>query len=128
MSSELIVTILVAAFAGSVASIIRGMFGMPKLRAEARVAGATGEVSISGDAREWAKTFADRAEKAEGRAEKAEGRAERAEAHADELDTRCDELEAKLVKLANYTRLLRAEMVAMNGNPPPIPADLSPPL
>ena len=128
MSSELIVTILVAAFAGSVASIIRGMFGMPKLIADKKASATSGEVAISGDAREWAKTFADRAEKAEARAEKAESRAERAEQHADDLDARCDEAEAKMLKLVNYARLLRAEMVAMGGHPPDVPADLSPPL
>lgn len=128
MTSEQIVTLLLAIVAASGTSIVTGLFGMPKLRAESKATQTGGEVAISGDAREWAKTFADRAEKAEDRADKAEARAERAEEHAEQLDTRCDELEAKLLRLAAYTRSLQAEMTTHGWTPPEPPPDLRPPL
>lgn len=131
MSSDQFITLLVALFGGAAASLVTGLLGRPKLNAEARATQAGGEVSISGDAREWAKTFATRAEHAEQRADEAEEKAEHAEARAratiaqlERVEARCDELEANYIKLSRYTAVLLDTMKHSGMNPPEPPFEL----
>ena len=110
MSGEQLATLLLAVFAGAGASLVTGLLSRPKVTAEASAAHAGGEVSISGDAREWARTFAEKAEHAEQRAEKAELRAKAAEVQLERVDARCDELDTQLVRLSRYTNMLQRAM------------------
>lgn len=111
LDSDQIVTLLAAIVVACGASIVTGLFGMPRLRSENKSSQTNDSVAISGDARAWAQQFAERASAADIRAAKAEARAARAEEHADRLDMRCDELEELQLKTAAYARVLRAAMV-----------------
>lgn len=135
MSTQILALIL-AIFGGAGASLITGWLTRPKTKADAGLAIATGEVAISGDAREWAREFASRAAAAEARAGAAETRASAAEDRADAADQRydaadqrCDEIERKFDLLVGYTRLLQRELGAVSDHPiQPPPPELIPPL
>lgn len=114
MNSDQVIALVIALFGGAGAAIVTGLITRPKTRAEAGVAVATGQVTISGDAREWAKTFAERAQRAEDRVEKVE-----AEMYA---------LERRFDLLLGYTQSLQREMVKVGGHPPRPPQELIPPL
>src|SRR3954454_14885848 len=96
------------------ASMVTGLMARPKTKAEAGATQAGGEVAISGDAREWAKEFAERARKAEER--------------ADTADKRCDEIEAEFTRfrtsVIHHVRELRQEITNLGGHPPPPPPEL----
>lgn len=79
MDSGNITAILVAVFAGALASLATGYFSRPKTKAEAKKENATADVTMSGDAREWAQFWAQKAQEAEKRADDADARAEAAE-------------------------------------------------
>lgn len=135
MSSDQILALLVAIVGGVGASLVTGMLSRPKVKAEAGSLHATGETTISGDARAWAAQFAEqakaageRAEKSDAKAKAAELRAERAEEKADDVSERLDSLEVKLIAFVNYTTQLQGEIRRLNGYPPSPPAALIPPL
>lgn len=118
MTSDQILTLLLAIVAASGTSLITGMFGRPRLRAEAGKFKSDGEVAVSGDAREWAKQFAlqaqtaeTRAGRAEERADAVEGLAERARLRAEHAEDRCDELETQVLAVSAYARVLRDQML-----------------
>jgi hypothetical protein len=121
MHSSDLLTILLAIIAACGATLATGLLTRPKMRAEAKGIGITGDVAMSGEARAWAKTFADQASAAD-------KRAERAEQKATNLETRFDEIDVKFDLLVTYTRSLQAEIVRMGGHPPPPPPELIPPL
>jgi hypothetical protein len=74
----------------------------------------TAEVTLSVEAREWAKTFEDRARQAEARAERAEEAAREATRNAQRLADRMDLLETHVEKLEGIMRTEGLE-------PPPRP-------
>lgn len=121
MSSDQIVTLLVAVMAGAGASLVTGFFGMPQMRAGAKSTKATGEVSISGDAREWAKTFADRADRSDARALAAEQDAAEVKEKLEECEDRCDALEARLDNWQAYAARLQRDLEAQGIAVPPPP-------
>lgn len=114
MNSGQVLTLIAALFAGSIASVITGILARPKTRAEAGATAAVGEVAISGDAREWARQFAEQAAAANTRAQAAEDR--------------CDAIEHRLDVAIAYIRQLQREVVAVGGHPPVPPPELIPPL
>lgn len=118
MTSDQIVTILIALIAACGATFITGIISRPKVKAEAQAATAGGQVAISGDAREWAKAFADRAAQAD-------VRATRAEEKVAEVERRCDALDDKFRALVLYTQRLQREVVNLGGTPLPPPAILT---
>jgi hypothetical protein len=138
MNPEIAVAIL--GVAGSiVVAYITSRATRPKVNAEATAATTGGEVAISGDAREWAKTFAERADRAESKAQAAEERADAAEAAVDEVRTRCDEAIAavnkrvaardqKINDLVAYVFTLQRQVRMAGEVPADPPASLRPPL
>jgi len=121
VTGQTIVTVLLAVVGGAGASIITGLFGMPQVRAGAKATEATGEVAISGDAREWAKTFADRAERAEARADKADERADAVEQELEDCKQRCEAVETRLDNWMAYARRLQVALERQNIAVPPPP-------
>lgn len=115
---------LVGALSGALGSLARSWLARPKTRAEADNLNAAATVSISADAREWASTFAERADRAERRADQAEHRADQAERRADAAETAADNTQALIVKCYGYVRSLHAEIRDLGGTPPPPPAEL----
>lgn len=129
MSSEQVVAIIIAVIAAVGTSLVTGILARPRTRAEARATDASGEVSVSGDAREWARDFAVRADKAEERANVAERRADAASERADLASRRCDDLERKIDLLVDYTGVLQRAITEATGRPAPRPPRaLIPPL
>jgi hypothetical protein len=116
-----ILTLFLAVVAACGASLVTGLLTRPKTKAEAEGIAVTGEVAISGDARAWAKQFAERAATADARAQRAEDKAE-------EIERRCDDLENKFGLLVTYTRSLQGEITTLGGHPSPPPTALIPPL
>jgi hypothetical protein len=112
--SQVIVTGVLAIFAGAGASLIQGWLNKPKTRAEAGQLHVAAEVSVSAESREWARDFAQRARNAEERAAHAEDRAE----------GRVDELEAGLIECYGYVRLLRDHYREHGETAPPLPVRL----
>lgn len=115
--SQAIVTGLLAIFAGAGASLVQGWMNKPKTTAETSQMHTATEVSVSAEAREWARDFGQRAKNAETRAEHAEQRAEKAEA-------RVDELEAGLIECYGYVRLLREHYRQHGETAPALPVRL----
>lgn len=129
---------LIGALSGAFASLARSWIARPKTQAEADNLNAAATVSISADAREWASTFADRADRAERRADQAEHRADEAEHRADQAERRADQAEhradsaetsadnaqALIVKCYGYVRGLHAEIRDLGGTPPAPPPEL----
>lgn len=118
MTSDQIVTVIVAVIAACGAALVTGLVTRPKLRAEAGAAEAGGQVAISGDAREWAREFALRATAAD-------QRASQAEAKVADVERRCDELDDKFRALVIYTQRLQREVVHLGGHPIPPPVILT---
>lgn len=115
MSSDQVITVILAVIAAVGASLVTGILARPKTIAEARATDASGQVALSGDSRAWAQQAIDRAD--------------RAEARADKADERCDVIERKMALLVQYTRVLQDEITQITGKPgPPPPAELVPPL
>lgn len=115
--SQIVITCLVGIFGGAGGSLISGLLSKPKTRAEADQLQTAASVSVSAEAREWARDFATRAERAEQRAEHAEARADLAE-------ERVDELEGNLIECYGYVRQLREQVRQLGKQPPPLPARL----
>lgn len=135
MDGSQILTLILSLCAASATALITGLLARPKTRAEANATNASGEVAISGDARAWAQTFAERAQASDARAQRAEERAEKAEKHAHDADVKADEtadhlddMESMLIAVANYATALQEEIIKMGGHPPPPPPELVPPL
>ena len=115
--SSAVVIAFLSIFGGAGASLIAGWLARPKTRAEADQVQTAAEVSVSQEAREWARDFGARADRAEQRAEHAEQR-------ADDAEERVDELEAVLIECYGYVRSLR-EVIRQSGKtPPPLPLRL----
>jgi len=136
--SQVVITALIAVFGGAGASFIAALAARPKTTAEAEQLNAAASVSVSADARAWAKEFADRTAAAESRADRAEDRAQRAEEHADEaerkadaaeahaerLEVRADEQQAALVECWLYVRKLHDQVRSHDETPIPVPPTL----
>lgn len=118
MTSDQIVTLIVAVVAACGAAMVTGLLTRPKVKAEAGAAEAGGQVAISGDAREWAREFALRATAAD-------QRAQNAEAKVADVERRCDELDDKFRALVVYTQQLQGEVVRLGGHPPKPPTILT---
>lgn len=121
-------TLLLAIVAASGTSIATGILTRPKMKADAKTAEATGEVAISGDAREWAKTFAERADKADARADEAEARAETAEhevaavkVELKDCKEQCEVLATRLDNWQVYAVRLQRDLEAQGIAVPPPP-------
>jgi methyl-accepting chemotaxis protein len=129
---------LIGALGGALGSVLRSWLARPKTRAEADKLNAAATVSISADARQWASTFAERADRAERRADQAEHRADEAEHRADEAEHRADQaedrarqaevkadnVETNLIRTYSYVRQLRETIVRLHGTPPAPPPEL----
>jgi folate-dependent phosphoribosylglycinamide formyltransferase PurN len=115
--SQAVITGILAIFAGAGGSLVSGFLRRPKTRAEADNLETAGVVSMSAEAREWARDFAAGARQAQERAEAAEVRAEKA-------DNRVDELEASLIECYGYVRQLREQIRQLGNQPPPLPSRL----
>lgn len=111
---SVVFTLLAAVFAGALTSLITGWLARPKTKADAGLAVATGEVAISGDAREWAREFA--------------ARAARAEEKATAAEQRVDGIENKLDIAIRHIRDQQREIERLGGHPLPVPPELIPPL
>lgn len=121
MTGDQILTLMVAVIMAVGASLVTGLLSRPKQNADINATKAGGQVAISGDARQWAKQFADQATAAS-------ARADRAEEKADEAGRRLDEIESKMDSFATYCRTLQREIISLGGHPPPPPPELIPPL
>lgn len=129
---------LIGALSGAFGSLARSWLARPKTKAEADNLNAAATVSLSAESREWASTFADRADRAERRADQAEHRADEAEHRADQAERRADQAEhradaaettadnaqALVVKCYGYVRGLHAEIRRLGGTPPSPPSEL----
>lgn len=121
MSGQTIITVLLAVVAGSGASIITGLFTMPQVKAGAKTTRAEGEVAISGDAREWAKTFAEQAAKADKRADEAEDELEVVKRELRDCKIQCEELSTRLDNWQAYAVRMQVTLKAQGIAVPPPP-------
>lgn len=113
--SDQLLALIIALFGGAGATAVTNWLTRPKTKADAGLAVATGEVAMSGDAREWARVFASEAKEAKERADRAE--------------QRCDDIERRFGLLVDYTRTLQREINSIDGHQVPAPpAELIPPL
>lgn len=137
-TAQVVLTGILAIFAGAGGSAIAAYFAKPKTKAEADQLNAAASVSLSADARAWAQTFADAARAAETRADAAEHRADEAEAkaeeadrkavaagrHADLLEENYDHIESLVIQGYGYVRKLQEEIRRLGGTPTSPPAEL----
>lgn len=109
--------LLIAVFGGAAASLAAGYFSRPKTKAEANKENATADVSMSGDAREWANFWAKEAKEQQERADNADAT----------VSWLRDEIRTKDNDLATMVRHIAIieQFVEMNGGVvPPLPATL----
>lgn len=115
--SQVVIPGLISLLGLVFSSLVAAWLARPKTKAEADNLNAAASVSVSADAREWARDFAQRAERAEERAIHAEQRAETA-------DERCDELEAGLIECYHLVRQMRDHYRQHGETPPALPVRL----
>ena len=99
MSSEVIASIITALITAVGATLVTGVLGRPKMKAEATEILANTAVGLSKNAAEAAAT-------AELRAERAHARAEAAEETARVVNDRCDALQETINQLVRYVDIL----------------------
>lgn len=123
------------AVVSAVVSIRVAVLNRPKISAEANAANATGQTSMSADAREWAEDFREEAREARERANAAEVRSATAEERAlaaskraSASEDRLDALEDLMIQVVRHVGVLNAQIVELGGHPTPPPANLIPPL
>ena len=105
--------LLIAVFGGAASSLAAGYFARPKTKGEAAAANATADVTMSGDAREWANFWAQKAQEAESKNAACEEKADAAE-------KRTEQVEKDRNDLVDYIRVLEAEMERTDTRLPPI--------
>lgn len=130
MNSAVLAAIISAAVA-VISSLVVAVASRPKTRAETDQLKAAASVSVSADAREWAQTFIDQADKALKRADQAEEEADHAQNDAaiarqtaDKATEKVDELESVLIECYGYVRTLRDIIRRHDDQPPPLPRRL----